>query len=89
MARSLITGALSFCCVQLQKRKEIAQSLREMNRENVAKLALREKQKLKDAEEDKRLMKEYQERLDRQEREGCLPGVRLGKRSCCLHASHY
>lgn len=41
-----------------------------MNRENVAKLAVREEQKLKDAEEDKRLMKEYQERLDRQEMGG-------------------
>lgn len=41
-----------------------------MNRENVVKLAAREKQKLKDAEEDKRLMKEYQERLDRQEKGG-------------------
>lgn len=36
-----------------------------MNRENVAKLAMREKQKIADAEEDKRLMKEYRERLDR------------------------
>lgn len=35
-----------------------------MNRENVAKLAMREKQKIADAEEDKRLMKEYRERLD-------------------------
>jgi len=40
--------------------------LREMNRENVAKLAAREKQKIMEAEEDKRLMKEYRERLDRQ-----------------------
>lgn len=52
---------------QLQKRKQIAESLREMNRENVAKLAVREKQKLVEAEEDKRLMKEYRERLDRRE----------------------
>lgn len=56
------------CNNQLQRRKQIAESLREMNRENVAKLAAREKQKLIDAEEDKRLMKEYQERLDRRER---------------------
>eukprot|EP00903_Cladosiphon_okamuranus_P010163 g9623.t1 len=54
---------------QLQKRNEVARLLREMNRENVAKLALREKQKLKEAEEDKRLMKEYQERLDREQAE--------------------
>lgn len=50
---------------QLQKRREIAESLREMNRENIAKLAVREKQRLIDAEDDKRLMREYQERLDR------------------------
>ncbi|CAN0570398.1 unnamed protein product, partial [Ectocarpus sp. 12 AP-2014] len=50
---------------QLQKRKQIAESLREMNRENVAKLAMREKKKISDAEEDKRLMQEYRERLDR------------------------
>ncbi|CAM9688214.1 unnamed protein product, partial [Ectocarpus sp. 8 AP-2014] len=54
---------------QLQKRKHIAESLREMNRENVAKLAMREKQKIADAEEDKRLMKEYRERLDREQAE--------------------
>ena len=65
--------------LQLQKRKQVAKSLREMNRENVAKLALREKQKIKDAEEDKRLMREYQERLDRQERDEYLRDVRLGK----------
>ncbi|CAM9211048.1 unnamed protein product, partial [Scytosiphon promiscuus] len=51
---------------QLEKRKQIAKSLREMNRENVAKLAVREQQRLREAEEDKRLMKEYEERLDRQ-----------------------
>ncbi|CAM9096578.1 unnamed protein product [Hapterophycus canaliculatus] len=54
---------------QLEKRKQIAKSLREMNRENIAKLAMREKQKLRDAEEDKRLMKEYEERLDREQAE--------------------
>lgn len=59
-----------YCVVQLQKRKQIAESMREMNRENVAKLAAREKQKLKDAEEEKRLMEAYRERLDRQERRG-------------------
>lgn len=41
-----------------------------MNRENIAKLAVRERQKIEDAEEDKRLMKEYQERLDRRDRRG-------------------
>ncbi|CAN0217934.1 unnamed protein product [Pylaiella littoralis] len=55
---------------QLQKRKQVAESLREMNRENIAKLAVRERQKIEDAEEDKRLMKEYQERLDRRDRRG-------------------
>ncbi|CAM9707243.1 unnamed protein product [Ectocarpus sp. 13 AM-2016] len=54
---------------QLQKRKQIAESLREMNRENVAKLAMREKKKISDAEEDKRLMQEYRERLDREQAE--------------------
>ena len=66
LPHSVTSRALS----QLQKRKQIAESLREMNRENVAKLAAREKQKLIDAEEDKRLMKEYRERLDRQEEGG-------------------
>ena len=36
-----------------------------MNRENESKLAMREQQRLLDVEEDKRLMREYEERLDR------------------------
>lgn len=59
-----------------------------MNRENVAKLALREKQKLKDAEEDKRLMKEYQEKLDRQEKEQFLRDFCSGHGSRFFSAIH-
>lgn len=36
-----------------------------MQRENVAKIIVQEKRKILEAEEDKRLMREYQERLDR------------------------
>lgn len=50
----------------MRKRKQIAESLRAMHRENEAKLIAQEKQKLLDADEDRRLMREYQERLDRQ-----------------------
>ncbi|CAN0438900.1 unnamed protein product [Ascophyllum nodosum] len=50
---------------QFKKRKEVAQSLRAMYRENIAKLAERERQKALEAEEDRRLMEEYRKKLDR------------------------
>lgn len=57
-----------------------------MNRENIAKLAMREKQKIADAEEDKRLMKEYRERLDRYftPKGKGLDGLAVGDLQGCL-----
>lgn len=43
----------------------MAQSLAAMQRANVAKHAERERQKAQAAEEEKRLMQEYREKLDR------------------------
>ena len=51
--------------IKFKKRKEVAQSLRAMYRENIAKLAERERQKALEAEEDRRLMEEYRKKLDR------------------------
>lgn len=50
---------------QQRRREEIAESLRAMKKENEAKALLRERERLREAQEDARLMREYEEKLDR------------------------
>ena len=54
----------------------MAHALAALQRENIAKRAERERQKALTAEEEKRLMREYKEKLDR-----CQETVA----SCCTH----